>query len=51
MWTVWEFRSVDGLQVVRVIRTSEHMEQRYQHEYQKIVYRGTDYQQAKAHAS
>lgn len=51
MWTVWQFRSVDGKQVARVIRRSEPMEQRFQHEYQKIVYRGTDYQQAKAHAA
>ena len=51
MWTVWEFRSVDGKQVVRVLRRSEPMEQRFQHEYQRIVYRGTDYEQAKSHAA
>lgn len=42
MWTVWEFRSVDGRQVVRVIRRSEPMETGTQHEYQRILYRGTD---------
>ena len=50
MWTVWEFRSVSGTEVRRVLRRSEPMEQRFQHEYQRIIYRGDDYQQAKAHA-
>jgi hypothetical protein len=50
MWTVWEFRSPSTGEVKRVIRRSEPLEQRFQHEYQRIVYRGTDYQQAKAHA-
>jgi hypothetical protein len=48
MWTVWEFRSVDGKQVVRSLRRSEPMDQKYQHEYQRIVYRGDDYAMAKA---
>jgi hypothetical protein len=50
MWTVWEFRSVDGKQVVRVVRKAEPDDMRYQHEYQRIVYRGTDYQAAKGAA-
>ena len=51
MWTVWEFRSVDGRQVVRSIRRSEMGEDRYQHSYQRIVYRGTSYHDAKIAAS
>jgi hypothetical protein len=51
MWTVWELRSIDGKQVVRVIRRSEPMDQRYQHEYQRIVYRGENLSEAKKHAS
>ena len=50
MWTVWEFRSVDERQIVRSIRRSETGEDRYQHHYQRIIYRGSDYQKAKAAA-
>jgi hypothetical protein len=51
MWTVWEFKSVDGRQRIRKIRRSELGEDRYQHEYQRIVYRGEDYQAAKRAAT
>lgn len=51
MWTVWEFRSVDGKQVVRSIRRSEPQEDRYQHDFQRIIYRGFDYTKAKAKAA
>ena len=47
MITVWEFKSVDGKQTKRVIRNSEPGEDRYQHEYQRIIYKGCDYQAAK----
>ena len=50
MWTVWEFRSIDGKQVVRSLRRSEPMEDRFTHEFQRILYRGTDYAAAKAAA-
>ena len=49
MWTVWEFKSVDGKQVVRKIKYSEPMEMNFQHEFQRIVYRGDDYKIAKSH--
>lgn len=49
MWTVWEFKSVDGAQVVRVMRTAQPDDMRYQHEYQRVVYRGTDYACAEKH--
>lgn len=48
MWTVWEFRSVDGKQVVRSIRRSEPQEDRYQHDFQRIIYRGFNYKKAEA---
>ena len=51
MWTVWEFRSVDGKQIVRAIRPTEPQEDRYQHDFQRILYRGNDYQKAKAKAA
>ena len=38
--TVWEFRSVDGTQVVRSIRHMYCDDLSYVHEYQTIVYRG-----------
>ena len=37
---VWEFRSVDGKQVVRGIRPAYPDDFQFQHEYQRIVYRG-----------
>jgi hypothetical protein len=37
---VWEFRSVDGKQVVRSIRSAYPDDQSFAHEYQRIVYRG-----------
>lgn len=49
MFTVWQFRSVDGKQVVRVLRRSEPGDMRYQHEYQRIVYRGDDLAEARKH--
>lgn len=51
MWTVWEFKSTDGRQVVRSIRRSEMGEDRYQHIYQRIIYRGCDYTKAKSFAA
>lgn len=36
-WTVWEFRSVDGRQVVRVARARQVDDFRYVHHYQRIV--------------
>ncbi len=47
MFTVWEFRSVDGRQVVRALRISEPMDQKYEHYYQRIVYRGDDIREAR----
>lgn len=38
--TVWECRSVDGRQVVKVLRPCYPDDYRYSHEYQRIVYRG-----------
>jgi len=37
---VWEFRSVDGRQVVRVVRAAEPGDLKQEHAYQRIVYRG-----------
>lgn len=51
MWTVWEFKSIDGKQVVRVIRRSEPMETCFQHEFQRILYRGTDRDEALKHCA
>lgn len=48
MWTVWEFRSVDGKQVKRVMSTAQPDDFRFEHYFQRIVYRGTDYGAAKA---
>lgn len=42
MKTVWEFRSVDGRQVVRVVRDARADDMQMQHEYQRVVYRGDD---------
>ena len=36
-WTVWEFRSVDGRQVVRVARARQVDDFRYVHHFQRIV--------------
>lgn len=36
-YTVWDFRSVDGTQKVRVVRVAEPDDHRYQHEYQRIA--------------
>lgn len=47
MFTVWEFKSIDGKQVVRCIRQSSHGEDNYQNDYNKILYCGPDYQKAK----
>ena len=48
MYTVWEFRSVDGTEVKRVLRTSQPGETAYEHYYQRILYRGTDFTAALA---
>ena len=40
MICVWEFRSVDGKQVVTSVRPAVVDDRRYEHEYQRIVYRG-----------
>ena len=45
--TVWEFRSVDGKQVVRVVRPARADDMRTQHEYQRVVYRGDDAEKIK----
>lgn len=42
MKTVWEFRSIDGKQVVRVVRPCWPDDLKFQHEYQKVLYRGGD---------
>lgn len=49
MWTVWEFKSVDGKQTVRVIRPAEVDDRKFEHEYQKIVYRGDDHKTARSY--
>ena len=51
MWTGWEFRSVDGKQVVRSLHWSEVGEYRYQHYFQRIIYRGSDYEKVKSFVS
>lgn len=38
--TLWEFRSVDGRQVVQSLRSAEPDDRKFEHEYQRIVYRG-----------
>lgn len=40
LYSVWEFRSVDGKQVVRSVRVAYPDDGKYQHEYQRIVWRG-----------
>jgi hypothetical protein len=40
--TVWEFRSVDGKQVVRSQRPAHPDDHKYEHEYQRIIYRGPE---------
>lgn len=40
MITVWECRSVDGKQVTLVVHPAYPDDYKYQHEYQRIVYRG-----------
>lgn len=40
--TVWEFRSVDGKQVVQSVRAREPGDEKYQHEYQRIIYTGPE---------
>lgn len=40
MITVWEFRSVDGKQVVVKVYPARPDDYRYQHEYQRIIYTG-----------
>lgn len=42
MITVWEFRSVDGLQIIRVEKPAYPDDRKFEHEYQRIIYRGTD---------
>jgi hypothetical protein len=38
--TVWEFKSVDGKQTVVSIRPQHADDYKYQHQFQKILYRG-----------
>lgn len=38
--TVWEFKSVDGKQRTTGIRPCYPDDHRFQHEYQRIIYRG-----------
>lgn len=40
--TVWEFRSVDGKQVVEAVRPAHIDDDKYQHEYQRILYTGPE---------
>jgi hypothetical protein len=40
--TVWGFRSIDGKQVVRVVRPCWPDDLKFQHEYQRVLYRGSD---------
>ena len=47
MKTVWEFRSVDGKQVVRVVRPARADDMKTQHEYQRVIYRGDDVEKIK----
>lgn len=47
MRAVWEFRSIDGKQIVRVVRPAHPDDLRYQHEYQRVIYRGDDAQKIK----
>lgn len=37
VFTVWDFRSVDGKQKVRVARVAEPNDQQVQHEYQRVA--------------
>lgn len=37
LWTIWECRSVDGRQIVRIVRASYPDDAQHQHEYQRIV--------------
>lgn len=46
MFTVWEFRSIDGKQVVRRIRQAHPDDLFYQHNFQKVIWRGENYQEA-----
>lgn len=41
MITVWELKSVDGTQVVIKAFASRDDDYMYQHEYQRILYRGS----------
>lgn len=41
MITVWEFRSIDGKQVVLKILPARPDDRNYEHEYQRIIYRGS----------
>jgi hypothetical protein len=41
MITVWEFRSVDGKQVVRAVRPLWPDDLKFVHEYQTIIFRGS----------
>jgi hypothetical protein len=39
---VWEFRSVDGKQVVQSVRTAYADDYQFQSDYQRIIYRGPE---------
>ncbi len=39
-FTLWEFRSPSTPQIVRSMRYTDMMDREYQHEYQKVLWRG-----------
>ena len=49
MWTVWQFKSIDGRQVARKIQPARPDDYAYQHEFQIILYRGDDYNKARGY--
>lgn len=46
MFTVWEFKSVDGKQIVRRIRRSHPDDRYYDHYFQRIIWQGESFQEA-----
>ncbi len=48
-YTVWEFRSVDGKDVRVVVRSSEPNDIQCQHEYQRVLWRGSAASKAEAY--
>ena len=48
-YTVWRFQSVDGKDVRVVVRASEPDDMKYQHEYQRVIWRGSAANKAAAY--